>query len=132
LRKHENIMISGAVPLARDIYTPTRLLLVPSIAEAGGRVVGEALMNGIPPLVSDRGGLPEMCQGAGRVLPLPDADGLCVEGCIEKWMEAIIPLMDDDALYQAESSKAKAAACAFGRDVLRGQYADLFWRVLEA
>src|SRR3984885_15932856 len=72
LRRHEGIMIAGAVPKPRDIFTNTRVLLVPSVwEEPSGRVVAEALVNGVPPLVSDRGGLAESCNGAGFVLPLP-------------------------------------------------------------
>ena len=58
LRRHENVMISRSVPQPKDIFAPTRLLLVPSVREAGARVVAEALLNGVPPIVSDRGGLP--------------------------------------------------------------------------
>jgi glycosyltransferase involved in cell wall biosynthesis len=122
LARHENIMISRAVPQPKDIFAPARVLLAPSVREAAGRVVGEALLNGVPPIVSDRGGLAEMCCGAGRVLPIGDD-----EHAIETWLDAIIPLMDDDTLYRAESRKAQAASAAFDRDVLRPQY-DTFFR----
>jgi len=72
LRRHENLMIAGSVPKPRDIFENTRILLVPSVwEEPSGRVAAEALVNGIPPVVSDRGGLAESCNGAGFVLPLP-------------------------------------------------------------
>lgn len=125
LRRHENIMISPPVPLPRDIFAPTRVLLVPSLREAGARVVAEALLNGVPPIVSDRGGLPEMCNGAGRVLPVDE------DRDVERWIEAILPLMDDEALYQEESAKARAAATVYDRDVLRPQY-DAFFRAVLA
>lgn len=122
LARHENIMISRAVPQPKDVFAPTRVLLAPSVREAAGRVVAEALLNGVPPIVSDRGGLAEMCCGAGRVLPIGDD-----AHTIEMWLNAIIPLMDDDALYQSESRKARAASAAFDRDELRPQY-DAFFR----
>ena len=118
-------MISPPVPLPRDIFAPTRVLLVPSLREAGARVVAEALLNGVPPIVSDRGGLAEMCNGAGRVLPVDD------DQAIEAWIEAILPLMDDEDLYRAESAKARAAATAYNRDALRPQY-DAFFRAVLA
>ncbi len=121
LRGHENIMISRAVPGPKDIFAPTRVLVVPSLAEPGARVVGEALVNGVPPVVSDRGGLPEMCHGAGRVLPLVDDHSL------DAWCEALVRLMDDDDLYAAERQRALAAARAFDPDTLRPQY-DAFFR----
>ena len=121
LRRHENIMISRAVPQPKDIFAPTRVLVVPSLREAGARVVAEALLNGVPPVVSDRGGLPEMCCGAGRVLPLSD------DGSLDVWVATIIALMDDDELYRIESEKALQASRAFDRNVLRPQY-DAFFR----
>jgi glycosyltransferase involved in cell wall biosynthesis len=123
LRRHENIMISRAVPQPKDIFAPTRVLVVPSLREAGARVVAEALLNGVPPVVSDRGGLSEMCCGAGRVLPLSD------ESAVDAWIDALLPLMDDDNLYRAESSKALEAAQAFDRGVLGPKY-DAFFRHL--
>ena len=50
LRRHQGMMIAGAVPKPRDIFTNTRVLLVPSVwEEPSGRVVAEALINGVPP-----------------------------------------------------------------------------------
>jgi len=65
-------MIAAAVSKPRDIFENTRVLLVPSVwEEPSGRVVAEALVNGVPPApppVSDRGGLAESRNGAGFVL----------------------------------------------------------------
>jgi glycosyltransferase involved in cell wall biosynthesis len=53
----------------REIYRQTRILIVPSVfTEAAGRVVLEAQFSGIPALVSDLGGLPEMVGAGGRVI----------------------------------------------------------------
>ncbi|MFN7914583.1 MAG: glycosyltransferase family 4 protein [Vicinamibacterales bacterium] len=123
LRRHENIRVSPPVPGPRDIFAPTRILIVPSLAEPGARVVGEALINGVPPVVSDRGGLPEMCGGAGRVLPLVD------DSSLDAWCTTLITLMDDDELYGAERAKALEAATAFSPDVLRPRY-DAYFRAL--
>ncbi len=123
LRRHENIMVSPPVPGPKDIFAPTRILIVPSLAEPGARVVGEALINGVPPVVSDRGGLPEMCRGAGRVLPLVD------DSSLDAWCTTLISLMDDDELYGTERAKAREAAAAFSPDVLRPRY-DAYFRAL--
>ena len=125
LRRHENIMISPDVPRPKDVFAPTRVLLVPSVREAGARVVAEALLNGVPPVVSDRGGLPEMCGGAGFVLPVDDASSL------DAWIDTLVPLMDDDVKYQEESRKARAAAGAYHRDTLRPEYDAVFRKVLS-
>ena len=65
-------MAAPATPRPADFFALTKILLVPSLfPEPFGRVAAEALINGIPPLVSDRGALPETVAGAGRVLPFP-------------------------------------------------------------
>lgn len=122
LRRHANIMISPAVPLPRDLFAPTRILLVPSLQDAGPRVIAEALFNGVPPLVSDRGGLPEMCRDAGRVLGVDDSSS-----SIDAWIDAIVPLMDDDACYQRESARASEAGTTYDRELLRPRY-DAYFR----
>jgi glycosyltransferase involved in cell wall biosynthesis len=71
----------------REAYRQGRLLLVPSkLEEAAGRVVLEAQWCGIPALVSERGGLPEMVGDGGLVI----ADYLDPEA----WAEAIRGLRD--------------------------------------
>lgn len=58
---------------ARNIYSNTRILLVPSQWEEGfGRVVVEAQTSGIPVLASRIGGLPEAVGKGGKLLS-PDA-----------------------------------------------------------
>ena len=70
--KYPHIMASPATQRPADFFALTRVLLVPSaFHEPFGRVAAEALINGIPPLVSERGALPETVRGAGRVIPLP-------------------------------------------------------------
>ena len=54
-------MAAPATPAPADYFALTRLLLVPSVwAEPFGRVAAEAMINAIPPLVSDRGSLPHV------------------------------------------------------------------------
>jgi hypothetical protein len=132
LRRHENLMIAGVVPKPRDIYTNTRVLIAPSVVEeASGRVVSEALVNGVVPIVGDRGGLAEMCRGAGFVLPLPadltlqsrrpvDADA------VEPWVEVIRKLAFDHAFYEDAVTKVKAAAVECSAKRMRKRYRDFF------
>ncbi len=55
------------------IYEQTKLLLVPSQwDECFGMVAVEAQINGIPPLVSNRGALPEVIGDGGLVINPPD------------------------------------------------------------
>ena len=102
----------------REIYGITKLLLVPTPgAEPFGRVAAEAMMNGIPPLVSDRGGLPEAVGAGGIVLPLPEwlthaADRLPTDAEMSPWFDTIVRLWDDDAAYATASAAAHQAAAA--------------------
>ena len=71
-------MAAPPVPTPADYFALTRVLVAPSVwDEPFGRVAAEAMINGIPPLVSDRGSLPHVVGGdfneggGGRVLPIP-------------------------------------------------------------
>lgn len=136
LRRHESLMFAPAVAKPAEIFRGTRALLVPSVwDEPFGRVAAEALLNGVPPLVSDRGGLPEAANGGGFVLPLPAA--LTMEtrtpvaaADVEPWLATIIRLADDQAFYAAASARAHAAAAAYQPEVLGRRYVDYFTGIL--
>jgi glycosyltransferase involved in cell wall biosynthesis len=66
------VSIHGSVSSPRRIYEDARTLLVPSLFEdPAPRVIAEAFVNGVIPIGSDRGGIPEMCDKAGVVIPIP-------------------------------------------------------------
>lgn len=89
----------------REVLAVTRVVLMPSqVQEAAGRVAAEALANGIPALVSDRGGLPEMVAGTDGVLAGDPAQ----EATLERWV---------DALRMLASAAGWAAAAARARQV---------------
>ena len=120
--KYPQIMAAPAVPAPSDYFALTRLLVVPSVwEEPFGRVAAEAMINAIPPLVSDRGSLPHViggdCSvgGGGRVLPIPewltaDTRRLPSEEEVEPWYDAVCALWDDAALYKAVSTQAREIA----------------------
>lgn len=138
LQRHGTLMFSPAVPQPRDFLASARALLVPSVfAEPSARVVAEALYNGVPPLVSDRGGILESCLGAGFVLPLPTT--LTPETrvpvgpeAVAGWLEVIERLADDEAFYQAASARAAEAGRAYRPEVLGPRYVAFFEGVLAA
>lgn len=138
LRRHEGVMIAGAVPKPRDIFTNTRALLVPSAwEEPSGRVVAEALVNGVPPLVSDRGGLAESCNGAGFVLPLPADFTVKTRrpvpaSAVEPWIEPIAKLAFDHEFYNDACEKTRQAARMYAREELAPRYVDFFIKTLES
>jgi glycosyltransferase involved in cell wall biosynthesis len=137
--KYPQIMAAPHVSTPAEYFALTRLLLVPSVwPEPFGRVAAEAMINGIPALVSNRGALPDVVGGdfsdggGGRVLPIPDwmtynTARLPSEQEIEPWYEAVCALWDDAALYQAVGARARAIAEErYREDVSRKRHVDYF------
>jgi len=122
LGRYPQIKVAPAVPEPADYFALTRLLLVPSVwDEPFGRVAAEAMINGIPPLVSDRGALPDAVGGdfseggGGRVLPVPEwmtekTLTLPGEDEIEPWFRAVCDLWDNPSLYAAVAERAQQIA----------------------
>ena len=137
LRRHESLMFAPAVAKPAEIFRGTRALLVPSVwDEPFGRVAAEALLNGVPPIVSDRGGLSEAANGGGFVLPLPASLTLetrtpVAAADVEPWLATIIRLADDQEYYAAASTRARAAGAAYQPEVLGRRYVDYFTGILK-
>ena len=132
-RKYPHIMAAPATPRPADFFALTRILLVPStVPESFGRVAAEAMVNGIPPIVSDRGGLPETVGRGGIVLPLPawltpESRDLPGEEEVRPWFDAVCGLCDDEERYAEASRKARAEADErFAEPVLRQRYREYF------
>ena len=131
--KYPHIMAAPPTPRPADFFALTRILLVPStFREPFGRVAAEALINGIPPLVSDRGALPETVRGAGRVLPMParmneTTQELPTVGEAQPWFDAVCELWDDARAYGAASALARKTALQwYDESVMRQRYLDYF------
>ena len=101
-----NVVVTPSTGDMRPVFARARVLLAPSLWwESAGRVVAEAMLNGIPALVTARGGLPEMLGDGGLVLHL---DAQCYaagytrlpsDAALEpvlRWLEMIY---DDEASY---------------------------------
>ena len=120
--RYPQIMAAPPVPAPADYFALTRILVAPSVwEEPFGRVAAEAMINGIPPLVSDRGSLPSVIGGdyrdggGGRVLPIPEwmtykTMRLPSEREVEPWYQAICALWDDATLYHSVASRAREIA----------------------
>jgi glycosyltransferase involved in cell wall biosynthesis len=139
LRRYPQIMAAPPVPAPADYLALTRILLVPSVwDEPFGRVAAEAMINGIPALVSNRGALAHVVGGdrrdggGGYVLPVPSwmtahTSTLPSEAEVEPWYEAVCTLWDDAATYRAVAERAKAIAMErYGEDVSRRRHVDYF------
>jgi glycosyltransferase involved in cell wall biosynthesis len=136
LRRHESLMFAPAVPRPAEFFRGTRVLLAPSVwDEPFGRVAAEALLNGVPPVVSDRGGLPEAANGGGFVLPLPAALTPATTTPVgadevRPWLE-VIERLADDTFYATASARARAAGEAYLPQNLAPRYLEFFERVLK-
>ena len=109
-----NVIVTENTDDMRPVYGRARLLLAPSLWwESSGRVLAEAMLNGIPAIVTNRGGMPESILDGGLTVSfaehfyskpynvVPDAQGL--EGLIE----SIIQLYDDEARYGELAARAR-------------------------
>jgi glycosyltransferase involved in cell wall biosynthesis len=135
--KYPQIMAAPPVPTPADYFALTRVLLVPSVFdEPFGRVAAEAMINGIPPIVSDRGSLPQViggdCSvgGGGRVVSIPPwmttrSFRVPSEEEIEPWYEAVCALWDDSSLYERVACRARQLAQErYNEGVSRRQHVD--------
>jgi glycosyltransferase involved in cell wall biosynthesis len=137
--KYPQIMAAPAVPTPADYFALTRILLVPSVwEEPFGRVAAEAMINAIPPIVSNRGSLPQVvggdfsAGGGGRVLPIPEwmtfkTTRLPSEQEVEPWYAAVCALWDDPALFHSVATRAhQIAEERYSEEVSRKRHLDYF------
>jgi glycosyltransferase involved in cell wall biosynthesis len=131
--KYPHVMAAPATTQPSTYFALTRILLVPSaVNEAFGRVAAEAMINGIPVLVSDRGALPQTVGDAGRVIPLPSwmtetTTQLPTAEEASPWFDSLCELWDDQEAYRRASETARAAAVRrYGESVMRRRYMEYF------
>ena len=116
LARFPNVLISPGGVQTRDLFANARVLLMPSVwEEPAGRLALEALVNGVPALVSERGGLSEMVGNAGTVLPLPvtltmDTRVPVPVADTDAWFDMLVRIADDDAFHHALSLRARNEA----------------------
>ena len=103
IRDLPNVTVTPQTPghlMRSNVYTQTKILLMPSFYESWGRVGVEAMASGIPVIAEPTPGLKES---------LGDAGIFCDRRDINAWVDAIRTLMDGRK-YRAASRKAKARA----------------------
>ncbi len=111
-----NVLVTPNTTDMRPVYGRSRVVLSPSLWwESGNRVLVEAMLNGIPAIVTNRGGPPEMIGDGGIAITLPEIfhkppysrllppDALAlITGMIEQ-------MYDDEAGYQSMVREAVKA-----------------------
>lgn len=108
-----NVVVTPNTSDMRGPYRRARLLVAPSLWwESSGRVLAEAMLNGIPALITKRGGMPEMIDDAGIAFDLPEAcyeepyQQLLSEEELQPLYDAVVAFYDDEALYQEYVQRA--------------------------
>ncbi len=137
--RYPHIMAAPPVPAPADYFALTRVLLVPSVwEEPFGRVAAEAMIKGVPPIVSNRGSLPDVVVGdassggGGRVVPIPewitpDTTRLPSERDVQPWYDAVCALWDDLVLYDSVAARARELAGErYSEAVSRRKHVDYF------
>jgi glycosyltransferase involved in cell wall biosynthesis len=121
----------------RQFYQVSRLVLMPSLWwESFGRVAAEAMVNGIPVLASNRGGLPEIMAGAGFLFDIPpwyspETRLIPTAEEVAPWVETIIQLWDDPVLYEYARQRSLAAAEVWRPERLLPLYEEFLHRVWQ-
>ncbi|WP_169973287.1 glycosyltransferase [Tautonia rosea] len=132
LRVHGNVFLMAHTADPRRFWGKTRVCLMPSLWwENQPLVAVEAMINGIPVIGSDRGGIPETLGDAGIVLPLPDRQTpstrtLPTAEEVAPWVEAIIRLWDDPGFFEEHRRRAREEARRWDAEVLEAGYSRFF------
>jgi glycosyltransferase involved in cell wall biosynthesis len=139
LRRDEMKNMRGMhnTPDPRKFYCATRALLAPSLwQETFGRVTAESLINGIPVLSSNRGGLPEVVNKGGFLFDIPaqftpDGKILPTAEEVDPWVRTIERLWDDESFYVEACLRARVEAEKWQHDRLADRYARYFGEVVD-
>lgn len=90
-------VIESTQDMAGDVWSRTRVLIVPSRYESYGKVVVEAFASGIPVVAANTPGLTESVGNAGTLLPRTQPLA---------WARRVRELAEDDAAWSAASAAA--------------------------
>jgi glycosyltransferase involved in cell wall biosynthesis len=132
LRGHGNVSVMAHTPDPRQFWSVTRLCLLPSLWwENQPLIAVEAMLNGIPVIGSDRGGIPETLGDGGVVLGLPprltpSTRELPTAEEVAPWVKAIIALWDDSVAHGNLRERAFREANRWRPETLESQYSDFF------
>jgi glycosyltransferase involved in cell wall biosynthesis len=96
-----NITYINNTPQIKEVYSMTKILLMPSKDETWGRTAIEAMSSGIPAIVAPTPGLKECVQDAALLVDRSE---------IKEWVRLIRRLHTDKAFYDEYSNRGKARA----------------------
>lgn len=108
-----NVVVTPNTSDMRGPYSRARVVVAPSLWwESSGRILAEAMLNGIPALITNRGGMPEMIDAAGIAFDFPAAcykepyQHLLSDEELQPLVEAVTRFFDDEDLYQDYVARA--------------------------
>ena len=109
----KNVLVTPTTTDMRPIYSRARIILAPSLWwESGSRVLAEGLLNGIPAIVTNNGGSPEMVGPGGIKIELPKEmhsaphSKLLPEQAVVSFAKVIERVFDDEKFYASLVSGA--------------------------
>lgn len=108
-------------------FTASDIVLFPSLAESFGLVAAEALASGIPAVVFQAGGIPEIIRHKenGYVADYGNKDDLL------RGIEYIFNLRDEEKKVMSDKSREKALKL-FDQKIMVADYLELYQKVLTA
>ena len=102
----KNVRVTPTTQDMRPIYGRSRVVLMPSLGwESGGRVISEAAVNGIPSIVTNRGGPAEAVGSGGIKINFPEQlfeppfTKLLPKAGLEAIVTRIEKIFDDEEFY---------------------------------
>ena len=122
----KDVRFLGRIEVVAPLLASADLFLLPSETESFGLGALEALATGVPAVVSNVGGIPEVVRHGetGMLFPVGDVDGMS---------DAAIELLTDSARWEKMSRAAAADARArFALDSVVPQYEALYREALSA
>ncbi len=132
LRVHGNVFFHGHTNDPRRFWRLARICLLPSLVSENQPLVAiEAMLNGVPVIGSNRGGIPETLGSAGLIIPVPDRlspASLIVPTAEETvpWVEAILALWDSPEFYAERVRLASNEANRWAPETLEPLYERFF------
>jgi len=127
----KNLRIMPNAPDARGFHAMTKILIMPSFMENAGLVAMEAMLNGIPVLASNRGGLRETVGDGGFLFDIParytpETRGIPTAEEVGPWVETIIRLWDDAVECERWSQAARKRAERWRPQFVAPVYCEFF------
>jgi N-acetyl-alpha-D-glucosaminyl L-malate synthase BshA len=121
----DSVKFLGTINAIEHILPIADMFIINSVKESFGLAVLEAAACGVPALVTDAGGLPEVVEEGktGLIAPMEDVDKMAQLG--------IELLSDESRLNQMKTNARKRAVELFDNNIIVPQYEAYYEKVLK-